>query len=270
MYFAHFVDHMEQFVLFLETVAFKRWGQSVDEKKPAAPPQQEQLTDEEDKQDQVAVWNTLLELYLTLPGKLTNTHLVEATLRAKALCVLQSQDIPYDMMHALILCSTNGYTPGLVLLWEKMGMYEEVLRFWMDKDKGGIEADPQASKKVVECLDRYGSEHPHLYSLVLRFLTSRSELLQRHWDDVKRIIEECVDGVDGDGRGVMSPLGVVQVLGRNDVASVGLVKEWLISRVTKARVEIQSVSFSFAVAGPGSLIYVISNLGQGVDGVVSI
>ena len=245
IYFAHFVDHMDEFIVFLETVAIKRWRQSVDEENNPSewlvpePP----VDEEEDKQDQVAVWNTLLELYLTLPGTLAKSSLVESTLRAKALRVLESSEIPYDRMHALILCSTHNYTPGLVLLWEKMGMYEDVVRFWMDKDKdkeGG--GDSEASGKVIECLDKYGRDHPHLYPLVLRFLTSRAEVLGRHWVDVKRIIEECVDGVDGDGKGMMSPLGVVQVLGRNEVASVGLVREWLIERVKKARAEIQSVS----------------------------
>ncbi|KAJ7832439.1 hypothetical protein B0H14DRAFT_3871957 [Mycena olivaceomarginata] len=53
-------------------------------------------------------------------------------LRRKALRVPKGKTLPYDPTHALILCSTRGYTRGLVLLWEHMGMYEDVLRFWMD------------------------------------------------------------------------------------------------------------------------------------------
>ena len=244
LYFAHFVDHMDQFVVFLETVALRRWGQSVDEKvalpaalSPSDPPADEQA----DKRDQVAVWNTLLELYLNLPGpgngiNRDKSSQSETAFREKAQRLLQSQTIPYDPTHALILCSSCGYTRGLVLLWEKMGMYEDVLRFWMDRDKEGT--TPEASAQVVHHLKLYGAEHPHLYPLVLRFLTSTPDLLRRHQEDVKEVLDHI------DKEGIVPPLGVIQVLSRNGVASVGLVKDWLITRIKEARNEIQSVSRS--------------------------
>ncbi|KAI3602873.1 vacuolar membrane protein [Moniliophthora roreri] len=246
LYFAHFVDHMEQFVVFLETVAKRRWDQSLDadtdskvKSNGAAnngvvdSPVDEEDTESE-KKDQVAVWNTLLELYLTLPGvsaTATSPAQSEETLRDKAIRILQSKDIPYDPTHALILCSSHGCTKGLVLLWEKMGMYEDVLRFWMDRDKEGVS---EASAEVVRHLRIYGPQHPHLYPLVLRFLTSSSELLSRHKVDVKEVIEHI------DKEGILPPLGVVQILSRNNVASVGLVKEWLIQRIKQEREEIQT------------------------------
>ncbi|KAF8958030.1 hypothetical protein BDZ97DRAFT_1762462 [Flammula alnicola] len=206
IYFPHFVDHMGQFVVFLETVAMRRWGQSVNDRPPGSIglysesiKEKEEVKvelgeDEElvDKLDQVAVWNTLLELYLTLPMRAgstastatTTTSFVngqkkvefdEKVMREKGMRVLRSDTIPYDSMHALILCSSYGFTDGLVLLWEKMGIYEDVLRFWMDKDKEGNNAG--ASHKVVEQLMHYGTDHPHLYPLVLRFLASMPKLL---------------------------------------------------------------------------------------------
>ncbi|KAJ3838462.1 hypothetical protein F5878DRAFT_652044 [Lentinula raphanica] len=238
LYFAHFVDHMEQFVVFLETVALRRWGQSVnaEQMSDSKLPNADSDSDEEDRRDQVAVWNTLLELYLTLPGISTSfmssTPQDETALREKALRVIRSQDLPYDTMHALILCSSRGYTRGLVLLWEKMGMYEDVLRFWMERDKDGT--TPEASAEVLKHLALYGPSHPHLYTLVLRFLTSSPELLSRHIDDVKQVVQHI------DQEGIMPPLGIIQILGRNSVASVGLVKEWLVARIKKERAEIQA------------------------------
>ncbi|KAG6844504.1 hypothetical protein H0H87_006329 [Tephrocybe sp. NHM501043] len=233
IYFAHFVDHMEQFLIFLETVAFRRWGQSVGQNSSPPSPIETPLDEEADRLDQVAVWNTLLELYLTLPSKdYHGTALVQVTLRNKAMTVLTSNDLPYDPMHALILCSSRGYTEGLVLLWEKMGMYEDVLRFWMDRDKEG--ANPGASVQVVNHLNRYGPDHPHLYPLVLRFLTSTPQLLERHREDVRRVLEYI------DEEEILPPLGVVQVLSRNGVASVGLVKEWLMARIKESRAEIHN------------------------------
>jgi hypothetical protein len=254
IYFPHFVDHMGQFVVFLEMVALRRWGQSVDDQAPGSiglysdrdgAPLSEQ-EERVDKQDQVAVWNTLLELYLTLPLRSgppdKRTTFDEKAMRDKAMRVLRSDSIPYDATHALILCSTYDFTQGLVLLWEKMGMYEDVLRFWMDKHKEG--GTPDASAKVVEQLMHYGSDHPHLYPLVLRFLTSTPELLAKHQEDVKGILEYI------DEEGLIPPLGVIQVLSRNGVASVGLVKEWLVKRIKESRSEIQNVRIAFLLFFP--------------------
>lgn len=221
----------------MESVAFRRWGQTVDEQAvPASilPAHEDVLDRETDKLDQIAVWNTLLELYLTLPGPEQGKSTSEGGLRDKALRLLKNDAIPYDTTHALILCSSHGYTEGLVLLWEKMGMYEDVLRFWMDKDKEGMY--PDASAQVVSHLKRYGGNHPHLYPLVLRFLTSTSELLARHQEDVKEVVQHI------DEEGILPPLGVIQVLSRNGVASVGLIKEWLVRRIKESRAAIQSVS----------------------------
>ncbi|KAJ7225912.1 hypothetical protein GGX14DRAFT_422961 [Mycena pura] len=231
IYFAHFVDHLDQFVIFLETVAQRRWGQSVDAIDDLSAAPETYAADEDDRPDQVAVWNTLLELYLTLPESLQPTTAVAddepSPLRRKALRVLKSTTLPYDPTHALILCSSRGYTRGLVLLWERMGMYEDVLRFLMDSD------EPAASDEVVRRLAVYGVDRPQLYLVVLRYLTSTPALLARHEIDVRRTIEHI------DKERIATPLGIVQVLARNDVASVGLVKEWLVTRIQTARSEIQ-------------------------------
>ena len=293
IYFPHFVDHMEQFVIFLETVASRRWRQSVEDLAPGTigllssdgQVSPVMMDDEQgillDKMDQVAVWNTLLELYLTLPlrgGAVSEKKkegeageqetpkkkvFDEQTMRDKAMRVLRSDVIPYDPMHALILCSTHGFTLGLVLLWEKKGMYEDVLRFWMDKDREGN--TPGASQKVIDHLMQYGHEHPHLYQLVLRFLSSTPELLKRHQDDLKEVVQYI------DEEGIMPPLGIIQVLSRNDVASVGLVKEWLIKRITVSQTKIQNVSCPLFYP----ILWVLKVLkrkflGSGVDQIVSI
>ncbi|KAK7064568.1 E3 ubiquitin-protein ligase PEP5 [Favolaschia claudopus] len=237
IYFAHFVDHMDQFIIFLETVAQRRWGQSVEGiDDVSVAPEPETSSDDHDRPDQVAVWNTLLELYLTLPDKpaaapangATDDEHDSGPLRRKALRVLKSKTLPYDPTHALILCSSRGYTRGLVLLWERMGMYEDVLRFWMDSTEHG------ASGEVVRRLKAYGSTRPQLYLVVLRYLTSTPALLTRHERDVREVLEH----IDKDG--IATPLGIIQVLARNDVASVGLVKDWLMTRIQTTRAEIQS------------------------------
>ena len=242
VYFAHFVDHVQQFVIFLETVALRRWGQTVDDS-VGAPANGEKgdsdvpVDEAAERADQISVWNTLLELYLSLPTKPDED---EKITRVKALRLLQSDKIPYDTNHALIVCSTCQFTSGLVLLWEKLGMHEDVLRFWMDKEKvsessGDEDGASEASKQVVHYLDLYGPTHGHLYPLALRFLTSSEALLSRHSKDVERVIEYV------DGEKIMPPLAILQLLSRNGITSVGLVKGWLVRKITEAREGINMV-----------------------------
>ena len=229
LYFTHFVDHTDYFVRFLETVARKRWGQTVEN--AAADPLPVEAADPHadehaEQRDQVAVWNTLFELYLSnADGN-----------NAKALALLQNTRLPYDPTHALILCSTRGFTQGLVLLWERMGMHEDVVRFFMDRHREG---DPGASAEVVRRLEQYGlggeGGRAQLYPLVLRFLTSTPALLAAHREDVVRVLKVI------DEEKIMPPVSVVQVLSRNGVASVGLVKEWLMTRIKSAREEVETV-----------------------------
>jgi len=242
MYFANFVDHMEQFVIFLQTVALRRWGQSVDDDAGATSSGERGDSDvpvdeAAEHADQISVWNTLLELYLSIP---TKSGEEERGMRAKALRLLQSDKIPYDVNHALIICSTCQFTPGLVLLWERLGMHEDVLRFWMDKEKitsssGDEKGANEASSQVVHYLDLYGPKHRHLYPLALRFLTSSEVLLNRHSKDVERVIEYV------DREKIMPPLAILQLLSRNGIASVGLVKGWLIRKIGEARGDIDMV-----------------------------
>lgn len=247
VYFAHFVDHMEQFVTFLETVALRRWGQSVNDNPNGVSTGEKgdldvSVDEATEQADQISVWDTLLELYLSIP---TKSEEEKRGMRAKALRILQSRNIPYDINHALIVCSTCQYTPGLVLLWEKLGMHEDVLRFWMDKERtsdssGDEEGAKEASKQLVQYLDTYGPKYRHLYPLVLRFLTSSEVLLNRHSGDVERVIDYV------DEEKIMPPLAILQLLSRNGVASVGLVKGWLVRKIVEAREMINMVKHCLA------------------------
>lgn len=227
LYFSHFVDHIIHFVRFLESIALKRWGQSIDLTVNNDTPDETG----EDLTEQAAVWNTLLELYLTL---FSDSPREDAKpLQEKIVKLLRNSGLPYDQIHALIVCSTRQFTPGLVLLWEKMGMYEDIMRFWMQLERE--DNDSEASSQVLHHLKLYGPSHPHLYPLVLRFLTSSERLLNRHMTDLTEVLDHI------HNEGIMPPLGIIQVLSRNGVTTVGLVKQWLMSRIQESREEIQAV-----------------------------
>ncbi|WVQ73487.1 hypothetical protein IAR50_003059 [Cryptococcus sp. DSM 104548] len=237
-YFAHFVDHLDLFVHFLEAVALSLWDQKVDlsisSSGPSPIPTRDIDTlpsDDPTSVDQRAVWNTLLELYLSATKSLDSA--VASQSREKALALISSKETPYDPLHALVLCSTVGFRAGMVRLWEGMGMYEDVLRYYMEAEQDGGD-DVEASDKVFTHLDLYGPTHPQLYPLVLRYLTSSPEILSRHPKKLGNILAKI------DEYQIMPPLAVVQVLSRNGVVSVGNMKEWLKSKVEDNEAEIDS------------------------------
>ena len=121
-------------------------------------------------------------------------------------------------------------------------MYEDVLRFWMEAHNSGNTSvtgfsEPSPSTQVVSVLHKYGPDNPHLYPLVLQFLTSTPALLTVHQADLESLLEHV------ESEKIMSPLSVVQVLSWNEVASVGLVNGWLMRQVKEGMEEIVTVRF---------------------------
>ncbi|KAL9933611.1 hypothetical protein V8E36_007269 [Tilletia maclaganii] len=261
-FLAHFIQHQRQFIRFLETLALKRWGQSVnldlnslDPDKAAAlrdlrERQREQILaglDEEDPdtKDQRAVWNTLLELYLTSASKKPMND-PSASTTSKALAVLKQYEyLPYDNTQAVLLCSIHGYTEGLFFLYERMGMYEDILRYWMDLEtshlKTSSESEQQqngnranAGEQVIRCLQTYGGAHPHLYPLVLRWLVSDERVLAQHRDDFTQVLDHI------EQEDLMGPLEVVKALAKSRVANLGLVREYLLRAMMQEQEDIDS------------------------------
>ena len=238
LYFYQFVNLRDQFIRFLEEVALKRWHQSMkvrDNGVAPGPPPSEHMDDREGTADQTAIWNTLLELYLN-PSGTSSSSSVEAD-RKKALNLLSDPSLPVDSFHALILCSQANFTDGLVTLWISMGMYEDVIRFWMDEDsklsEGPVNGSPP-SEKMLEFLEAHGQDFPELYTLVLRHLTSSTSALKRHSTALSRVLKRI------DELRVLPPLAVIQILARNGNATVGMLKEWLQQSVGETEQELEN------------------------------
>ena len=122
-------------------------------------------------------------------------------------------------------------------------MYEVVLRFWMEEHNSGRMSDAgvpdsSPSEKVISALGKYGPGNSHLYPLVLRFFTSTPELLTANQASLESLLEYI------EIEKLTSPLSVVQVLSRNEVASVELVKGWLMRRIKECMEEIATVRLS--------------------------
>ncbi|BGP22003.1 vacuolar membrane protein [Rhodotorula toruloides] len=252
-FFAHFADHPRHFVSFLEKFVARRYGKSSDSLIPPANltgtdfplPEPRELTPPPNyldaaARDEQVVWNTLLELYVTPLSSGSSDaddregEVEQAELRAKAMKLLRCKDqVPYDKTQALLVCTTKGFEDGFVLLYELLGMYEDVVRYWIDASLASS-SDTSLSSRVVRSLRRYGPSCHSLYRLVLRYLTTSSELLSRHQADILDILDEI------DREKVMPPIAVVQILSSNGTASIGLVREYLKRQLLAEKQEIES------------------------------
>lgn len=260
-FFASFIDHPHQFIIFLETIALRRWGKKLDSiapillasttNLPLVPPRsimdKGKEIEREEESEERAIWNTLLELYLShgsssskegSDGAVTVSPAHEHSkpvLEAKALTLLRSGDrIPYDPTQALLVCTAAGFIDGFIWLYESLGMYDEIIRYYISTSIST--SSSTCSTKILQALTRYGPTAPELYKLVLRYLTTDSELLSRHSKELGEILETVVD------EGILSMIQVVKILSRNGNAPMGVVREVLKRGLKEERDEIESVS----------------------------
>ncbi|KAG1222166.1 hypothetical protein G6F68_020721 [Rhizopus microsporus] len=122
-----FVDRPDYLTQFLETVFDKIWSNKhADVKSPR------------EQEERKTIWNTLLELYLMK----TNPES-----RQKALALLNNEIVDYDTNQALVLCQLKNFDEGIVYLYEKTGMYTNILHHWMEKG---------STERVIEGVRKYG------------------------------------------------------------------------------------------------------------------
>ncbi|GAA5909486.1 hypothetical protein JCM6882_002656 [Rhodosporidiobolus microsporus] len=266
LFFPHFVDHPRQFVLFLESIAQRRYGKSVDSLPspptdgPLPEPRSPDDAGAEDgfldfggfvedtrKTDEAVVWNTLLELYVSPPPSRGADGVSSnggdggqdvqqlAQLRSKAMKLLRAErgELPLDATQALLVCTAKGYEEGFVALYEMEGRYEEIVRYYIDASLSSPSSSAH-STRLITSLRRYGPSQPTLYPLVLRHLTSTASLLSRHQADVLDLLDEV------DEKGAMVPIEVVRVLSEGGVAGLGIVREYLKKQLTREKEEIDS------------------------------
>lgn len=249
-FFAHFIDRPAYFIDFLETVAARRWDQRLDEDRANSQDVGVHMHDDDDEaREQKAVWNTLIELYLDQSERLASDTQnreedgAQDGLQRKALRLLKGPaDVPFDKVQALLVCTSADFVPGILALYERMNMHEDILRYWMEVSTSQDTPDPEnaakASAEVVSALNKYGPQHgnSHLYPLVLRYLTSSPTILGRHQQDLLKVLEYI------DTEKLMPPIAVVQALAKSGVASIGLVKNYLARQIQGEQEEIQAVS----------------------------
>lgn len=200
--FSAFVDHPDEFIVFLEACI---------------------NSDGVDSTNKPDLHTALFEMYLHKASTAQTEEKTEWESKARGL--IESKTVPIDTSNVLLLSDLEKFRDGTILVSEKQGLRFDVFRsYTAARDTHG----------AIKALRKYGPEEPQLYPAALAYFTSDPEILEKAGSEVEAVLKK----IDEDG--LMAPLQVIQTLSTNAVATMGLVKKYLSSIVERERSEIAS------------------------------
>ncbi|KAK2628037.1 hypothetical protein QTJ16_002683 [Diplocarpon rosae] len=200
--FSSFVDHPDEFIVFLEACL-----------------QEDKLK----QRDKVDLYTTLFEMYLHKSNQKKGAHRDEWEAKAKKL--IAGRDIPIDTSNVLLLSHLSNFEDGTILVREQAGLRFDIFRSYTSaKDTRG----------AIKALKKYGPEEPQLYPAALAYFTSDPRILEEAGEEFDAVLKQ----IDEDG--LMAPLQVIQTLSTNAVATMGMVKTYLQQTIERERKEISS------------------------------
>jgi tetratricopeptide (TPR) repeat protein len=200
--FSAFVDHPQEFIVFLEACIAS-------------------VNLRED--DKVDLYTTLFEMYLHTASSKKDVERQEWESKAKKL--VEGKDIPIDTSNVLLLSHLSNFRDGAILVREQQGLHFDIFRSYTAAN------DTQGA---IRALRKYGPEEPALYPAALAYFTSSPDILAEAGDELDSVLKR----IDEDG--LMAPLQVIQTLSANGVATMGMIKTYLSTTIERERAEIAS------------------------------
>ncbi|OIW27770.1 vacuolar protein sorting-associated protein 11 [Coniochaeta ligniaria NRRL 30616] len=205
--FSSFIDHPDEFIVFLEA-CLKDSSLSAS--------------------DRTDLSTTLFEMYLLKSNEQKDQQdREEWESKAKALISGKGQDgtesnrIPISSSNVLLLSHLSNFRDGTTLVKEQSGLLFDIFRSYTSaKDTRG----------ALKALRKYGPQEPQLYPAALSYLTSDPRILDEAGPEE---LAAVLGRIDADG--LMAPLQVVQTLGKNAVATMGMLKPYLSKTIERER-----------------------------------
>ncbi|KAF9775477.1 hypothetical protein IL306_006421 [Fusarium sp. DS 682] len=206
--FSSFIDHPDEFIVFLEACLEEKELKS---------------------SDRTDLYTTLFEMYLYKANEKKGQHHKEEW-EAKAKKLIEGEHVPMESSNVLLLSHLADFQDGTVLVKEQAGLRFDIFRSYTSaKDTRG----------AMKALRKYGPEEPQLYPAALAYLTSDPRVLEEAGPDE---LASVLNKIDKDG--LMAPLQVIQTLvGQSSgggVATMGMIKPYLHETITRERKEIAS------------------------------
>ncbi|KAI0156561.1 vacuolar protein sorting protein-like protein [Xylariaceae sp. FL1272] len=201
--FSSFIDHPDEFIVFLEACL---------------------ASDSLAEENNADIYTTLFEMYLHKAKEGKGVQKEEWELKAKKL--IEGHDLPIENSNVLLLSHLSDFRDGTTLVKEQSGLLFDIFRSYTSaKDTHG----------AIRALRKYGPREPQLYPAALAYFTSDARILDEAGPEE---LASVLKKIDSDG--LMAPLQVIQTLGSNAVATMGMIKPYLHETITRERREIAS------------------------------
>ena len=196
-----------------------------------------------DSEEPTMVYNTLLELYLTKNIRQAtrsdsddegeedkDKEEEEDTFnddyeqrKQKAITLLRENKGKYDREHALVLVQTHNFREGILELYDSLELYQDILQYYMEVgDK----------EELIRCCEHYGKQDPNVWVQVLLYFVQLHEK-----EDVTAETQKVLRHIDDEG--LLSPLVVIDILGRSSRTKLATIKDYIVKRLDKDMVAIE-------------------------------
>ncbi|XP_017787997.1 PREDICTED: vacuolar protein sorting-associated protein 11 homolog [Habropoda laboriosa] len=153
------------------------------------------------------VYNTLIEHYLHVWSALDSE--AKAEYEQRIIRLLQSSEACYDKDQILILCYQHNFSRGLLYLYEKSELYQEIL--WYHLQNGN-------SEQVLATCKRFGHQDPNLWVQALWNVARNKEAPTKLLTDILANIAQ---------ERLLSPLMVIDAISTSLSCTLGDVRTYL-------------------------------------------
>ncbi|ANB11170.1 tethering complex subunit PEP5 [Sugiyamaella lignohabitans] len=203
--FSSFIDHPNEFVIFLEECL-----ESYDKF-------------EANEKDRADLLSTLFEMYLTLSRKATD-HDTRHGWESKARSLAMTSKTHIDHNTILLLSHLASYHDGKLLAWDAREGYEVDL-FRACIASGNVQ-------EAIEILHKYGEHEHELFPLALNFFISSPSVLEEAGEEFDYVLKKIKE------EQIMTPLQVIQTISVNSVATIGHIRQYLVDIIDAEKQDI--------------------------------
>eukprot|EP01080_Neovahlkampfia_damariscottae_P005686 gene5686-9507_t len=132
----------------------------------------------------------------------------------------QNQDVEDDypnLLHALILCQSKNFIPGVLHIFEKLGLFYDIIKYYMDinnyemikKSLRDLSKKPNPLNKNTNWIDSQHSDS-YMYLWALQYFVERRIISKYDINIVDEHIKDIIKDVEDEE--ILSPIEVIDVL----------------------------------------------------------